>query len=39
MLLLNKVKYWHGITCSKESVHVERVNDIPNDGLLEVSSF
>jgi len=39
MLLLNKVKYWHIVTYNKESVHVERVKDIPNDSLLEVSSF
>ena len=39
MLLHNEVKYWHGVTCNKESVHVERVNDIPSDRLLEVSSF
>jgi hypothetical protein len=39
MLLLNEVKYWQGVTCSEESVHVDRVNDIPNDSLLEVSSF
>jgi hypothetical protein len=39
MLLINEVKYWHGVTYSKESVHVERVNDISNDSLLKVSSF
>jgi hypothetical protein len=39
MLSLNEVKHLHGVTCSKESVHFERVNDIPNDSLLEVSSF